>query len=393
MVDFRFSPEEEAFRQEVRQFIEENLTEEIRSRWIGGLLDTPERRQFGDKLAARGWLGLGLPQEYGGQGESMPLAPYILNQELHRAGAPIVGKNIGVIVNVLLRHGSEKLKREFIPRILRNEIQWAIAYTEPEAGSDLANLQCRAELQGDELVITGIKRFITSAHFADYYWTAVRTDPHARPKHKGISLVIIDARLPGITVVPMWTIIGERTNEVYFEGVRVPRDYVVGELNQGWYYIMEALNFERFAMISVMPTLRRLENLVRWVREAQWGEGRPLAQDPHVRRTVARLLVQLEMARMLEMRCICQAVKPGADTSVEAAMNKLWGAIVETEMAEAALDMMGALGYLWRGDPDAPLEGQAVDDYLWAGHLRVAAAGVDIAKNIIAKRLLNLPQG
>ncbi len=204
-MDFRFSPEEEAFREEVRRFLDEALTDEVRTRF--GLLDTPERQRFGDRLAEKGWLGLGFPTEYGGAGEGLKFAPYILNQELLRAQAPIVGKNVGIIANVILRHGSEELKREFLPRIFRNEIQWAIAYTEPEAGSDLANLQCRAVLEGDEFVVTGIKRFITSAHFADYYWTAVRTDPAAQPKHRGISLLIIDASLPGITVTlqPTWT--------------------------------------------------------------------------------------------------------------------------------------------------------------------------------------------
>jgi alkylation response protein AidB-like acyl-CoA dehydrogenase len=176
-MNFRFTEEEEAFRKEVQDFIAEEMTDEIRSRWLGGLLDTKEWRDFVTKMADRGWLQMGFPEEYGGTGAAMPLAQYILNQELHRAEAPIVGKNLGVITNTILRHGSAELKREFLPRIFRNEIQWAIAYTEPEAGSDLANMQCRAVLDGDEYVLNGTKRFITSAHFGDYWWTGVRTDP------------------------------------------------------------------------------------------------------------------------------------------------------------------------------------------------------------------------
>ena len=149
-MNFRFSVEEETFRKEVQEFIEAEMTDEIRSRWLGGLLDTKERRDFVTKMADRGWLQMGFPEEYGGSGPAMPLAQYILNEELHKAQAPIVGKNLGVVVNTLLHHGSDQLKREFIPRILRNEIQWALAYTEPEAGSDLANMQMRAVLDGDE---------------------------------------------------------------------------------------------------------------------------------------------------------------------------------------------------------------------------------------------------
>jgi alkylation response protein AidB-like acyl-CoA dehydrogenase len=389
-VDFRFSQEEEAFRKEVQQFIAEEMTDEIRSRWLGGLLDTDERREFVTKMAERGWLSMGFPEEYGGTESKMPLAQYILNEELHKAQAPIVGKNLGVVVNTILRQGSEQLKREFVPRILRNEIQWALAYTEPEAGSDLANMQTRAVLDGDEYVINGQKRFITSAHFADYLWTGVRTDPDA-PKHRGISLLIIDADAPGITITPMWTIIGERTNDVFFDNVRVPKERLVGELNRGWQYITEALTYERFAMTSFAPTIRKLQRLIDYVKTAQLN-GTPLAKDPVVRRKIARLATQVEMGRMLEMRCVCLAVRPDYVPYIEAAMNKMWGGIVETVLSDEALDILGPLGYLWHDDERAPMDGDLVDDYLWAGHQRVAAAGVDIAKNIIAQRHLGLPR-
>ncbi len=388
-MDFRFSEEEEAFRGEVRQFIAENMTDEIRSHWLGGLLDTPARRDFVTKMADRGWLSMGFPAEYGGTRQTVPLAQYIMNQELHRAEAPIVGKNLGVIVNTILRHGNEPMKREFIPRIFRNEIQWAIAYSEPEAGSDLANMRASAVLDGDEYVINGSKRFITSAHFGDYMWTGVRTDPNAQPKHKGISLIIIDATLPGITVTPTWTIIGERTNDVFFDDVRVPKEYLVGEVNKGWYYISEALTYERFAMTSIIPTVRKLDRLVEYVRTTE-VDGEPLANDPVVRRMVARMATLVEMGKMLDLRCLCMAIKPDYVPNNEAAMNKMWGGIIETILSDETLDVLGPDGFLWK-DEDAPMDGEVVDDYLWAGHQRVAAAGVDISKNILAKRLLGLP--
>lgn len=388
-MDFRFTEEEEAFRKEVREFISQEMTDEVRSNWLGGLLDTPARQQFMTKMAERGWLAQGFPEEYGGTRQSMPLAQYVLNQELHTARGPIVGKNLGVIVNTLLHHGGEKLKQEFIPRVLRNEIQWALAYTEPEAGSDLANMQCRAVQDGDEFVINGQKRFITSAHFADYLWTGVRTDPDARPKQKGISLLIIDVNSPGITITPLWTIIGERTNDVFFDNVRVPKDMLVGELNEGWRYIGEALTYERFTMASVIPTIRKFGEFVQWVKTAE-VDGEPLAQDPVVRRKIARLSVLVEMARMLDLRCVALAAKPDYVPYIEAMMNKMWGGIVETVLSDTMLDIMGPQGYLWK-DPEAINDGTFVDDYLWAGHQRVAAAGVDLAKNTIARRHLGLP--
>ena len=333
---------------------------------------------------------MGFPEEYGGTKKPMLLAQYILNQELEKASAPIVGKNIGVIANTILHHGSEELKQEFLPRIFRNEAQWALVYTEPDAGTDLASLQCKAVLDGDEFVINGQKRFITSAHFADYFWTAVRTDPDA-PKHKGISLVIIDKDTPGITITPMYCVGSagaERTNEVFFDDVRVPHGRLVGEMNRGWYYMMEALDYERFTIISFTPTVKRFERLAEWVRQTHVN-GKRLSDDPVVRRKIAHMAVLVEVGKMLELRCICAAVK--SVPNVEASMNKAWGGIVWSEMTDLALDLMGPYGYLWRGSEHAPMGGEMVDQYLMAGHARVAAAGVDVAKGIIAKRLLGLP--
>jgi alkylation response protein AidB-like acyl-CoA dehydrogenase len=292
-------------------------------------------------------------------------------------------------VNTLLHNGSEKLKQEFIPRILKNEIQWALAYTEPEAGSDLANMQMKAELDGDEYVLNGQKRFITSAHFADYMWTGVRTDPDA-PKHKGISLLIIDVPTEGMTLSPMNTVIGEQTNDVFFDNVRVPKDRLVGELNQGWRYITEALTYERFAMTSFSPTIRKFKRLIQWVKDTELN-GKPLKDDPVVRRKIAKLAMVVEAGRMIDLRCVCEAVRPDYVPANEAAMNKMWGGIAETVLTDEALDIMGPYGYLWHNGGHAPMDGDMVDDYLWAGHQRVAAAGVDISKNIIARRYLGLP--
>ncbi|HKZ50829.1 MAG TPA: acyl-CoA dehydrogenase family protein [Dehalococcoidia bacterium] len=385
-MNFAFSPEEEAFRQEVAHFIAREITPEVFSPM--GLLDTPARQAFISKMVPKGWLSMGFPAEYGGTGEIMPLARYMLNQELQKAQAPHVGKNLGIIVNCLLLHGSEKLKQQLIPPTLRNEIQWSLAYTEPEAGSDLANLQTRAVLDGDEYVVNGQKRFITSAHFGDYMWTAVRTDP-TLPKHKGISILIIDGKAPGMTITPMRMLNGEQTNEVFLDDVRVPKERLMGELNKGWYYVAEALSYERFTLTSSAGLVRRFGKLVNWVKQAK-VDGKPLAQDPLARRQIARLSVMVEMAWMLDLRCICMAAKPDYVPSNEAAMNKAWGAIAETELSDVALDLMGPDGYLWR-DPEAPLEGDMASAYLMAGHIRVAAAGVDVAKNIIAKRYLGLP--
>jgi 3-oxocholest-4-en-26-oyl-CoA dehydrogenase alpha subunit len=388
-MNFDLTEEEEAFAKEVREFLADTLTEEVRGTY---LIDTPARKEFVTKMAERGWLSMGFPEEYGGTKQPMALAQYILNQELHRADAPMIGKNVGIIANSILHHGSDAMKREFLPRIFRNEAQWALAYTEPEAGSDLASLRCSATRDGHEFVVNGTKRFITGAHYCDYYWTAVRTDPDAA-KHKGISLLIIDALTPGIHITPTYCVgssVAERTSEVVFDNVRVPAEYLVGDMNRGWYYLVEALDYERLGTTSFIPTQRRFDRLVSWLKDATEG-GSELRDDPVIRQKVAHMAVLMEVGRMLELRGICATVDHVP--TIESAMLKAWGSIVWSEMTDMALDIMGPYGYLWNDCPDAPMGGEMADQYLMSGHLRVAAGGVDIAKGIIAKRLLDLPTG
>ena len=307
------------------------------------------------------------------------------------AGAPIVGKNVGVIANTIYHEGSEELKREFLPKIFKNQGQWALTYTEPGAGTDIGSLQCPAIDKGDHFEITGTKIFITSAHFADYHWIAVRTDPNA-PKHKGISILIMDAKSEGLSLTPMYTVgttgKSHRTNQVHLDHVKVPKYRLVGELNKGFYYMMQALDYERFAILSFASQVREFGKIIDFVKRAEWG-GERLAHDPAARRRLARLAARVEVGTMLERRCICTAAERVPD--VEAAMNKAWGAMIGDEMMDATLEMVRPLRLPRRGAEHAVLGGSLVDEYLMAGHDRVAAAGVDTAKSIVARRLLGLP--
>ncbi len=386
-MEFDWSPEEEEFRQEVRKFLAEELTDEVRGSMF---IDTAARRAFVDKMAKRGWLGMGFPEEYGGSKKPIGMAQFILNVELELADAPIVGKNIGVIANTIYHEGSEEMKREFLPKIFANKCQWALSYTEPGAGTDLASLQCPAVDKGDYFEVTGTKLFITSAHFADYHWIAVRTDPDA-PKHQGVSILIMDADAKGLTYSPMYCVGStgaERTNEVHLDQVKVPKNRLVGQLNKGFYYMMQALDYERFAIIGFAIRVRRFQRMIDWVKQTRSNGGK-LAEDPVVRARLARLATRVEIGTMLEKRCICAAAE--RVPSVEAAMNKAWCSVVGSEIADTGLDMMGPYGFLWKGSEHAPVGGEMVDQYLMAGHSRVAAAGVDTSKAIVARRLLGLP--
>jgi alkylation response protein AidB-like acyl-CoA dehydrogenase len=386
-VDFDWSPEEIAFREEVREFIRTEMTDAVKGSIF---IDTPARVEFVTKMAKRGWLGMGFPEKYGGSPNPFPLAQFILNAELDRSGAPIIGKNVGTIASTIYHVASEEMKMEFLPMIFRNEGQWAITYTEPNAGTDLGSLQCRAIDMGDHFEVTGMKHYITSAHFCRWHWMALRTDPDA-PKHKGISIFIVDHDTPGLSLSPMSTIGREgtthRTNQVFFDKMKIPRSRLVGEVNKGFYYMMEALDYERFAILSFASRVRRYTKIVNWYKNADFNGERPI-NDPYTRRALARMAARVEVGTMLERMAICKAQYEVP--AVEAAMNKAWGATIGDEFAQLALDLMGPFGGLWGGE-HSPFGGGLADEHLMAGHARVAAGGVDTSKAIIARRLLGLP--
>ncbi len=386
-MDFDWSPEEQAFRQEIQDFLKTELTDDVKGSIF---IDTPERMDFVTKMADKGWLGMGFPEEYGGTPAPMPLAQFILTTELDRAGAPIIGKNVGTIGSTIFHVASEEMKREWLPKIFRNEGQWSITYSEPNAGTDIGSMQTRAVDKGDYFEVTGMKHYITSAHFCKWHWLAVRTDPDA-PKHKGISIFIMDHETEGLSISPMNTLGREgtthRTNQVFFDKVKIPKERLVGEVNKGFYYMMQALDYERFAILSFASRVRRFNNIANYYRDADFGGEKP-ANDPVTRHKLARMASRVEVGIMLERLAICKAQEGVPAT--EAAMNKAWGASIGDEMAQLGLELAGPFGGLW-GCERAPFQGKLADEYLMAGHARVAAGGVDTSKSIIARRLLGLP--
>jgi alkylation response protein AidB-like acyl-CoA dehydrogenase len=277
-MNFDFSPEELAFQREVEAFLAANASPDVMDanpEQLSQTVDTPPKRAFMRKLAERGWLGMSWPKEYGGQ-EKSGIYDFILTEALSRWGAPQPGKGVGIVGKTIIRNGNDRLKAYFLPRIIRGEIEFAIGYSEPQAGSDAANMQLRAQKIDGGWKLDGRKIWTTSAHFADWYWVGARTDAH---KHKGITLFLVEMKHPGLTIHPTWTIGDERTNEVFFDDVFVSDDFVVGEVNHGWTYICEALDLERFAMMPVGPLEKKVEALTGWVRAAT-RDGEPYAQRP-----------------------------------------------------------------------------------------------------------------
>jgi alkylation response protein AidB-like acyl-CoA dehydrogenase len=389
-MDFELSPEERDFEREVEAFLRENASPEVMDahpEQLSQTVDTPAKRAFMAKLGERGWLGMSWPKAYGGA-ERPGIYDYILTEALSRWGAPQPGKGVGIVGKTIIRHGSERMKSEFLPRIMRGEIEFAIGYSEPGAGSDAANMQLKATKVDGGWRLDGQKIWTTSAHFADYYWLGARTDP-AAPKHKGITLFLIPMNAAGLSIRPTWTIGDERTNEVFFDGVFAPDESVVGQLNRGWTYVCEALDLERFAMMPIGPLEKKVEALLGALREGT-HDGRPLRREPEVRSRAARIATELEVARMLQRRVIAEAVKGGVPT-VQSSMYKLFMNEAGKRVANAALELLGPGAQLKPGAAGAPLGGRFERSYRYTVVDTIGGGTSEIQKNIIARRALGLP--
>ena len=389
-MDFELSPEEKAFEAEVEAFLRENVSPDVMDpnpEQLSQTVDTPAKRAFMKKLAERGWLGMSWPKQYGGR-ELSGIYDFILTEALSRYGAPQPGKGVGIVGKTVIRRGSEKLKAEFLPQIMHGEIEFAIGYSEPQAGSDAANMQLRATKVDGGWRLDGQKSWTTSAHFADWYWVGARTNP--AEKHKGITLFLIPMKHPGFSVRPIWTIGDERTNEVFFDDVFVPDEYVVGQLNAGFTYISEALDLERFAMMPVGPLEEKVKALVGWARSAA-RDGAPVKRDPVVRSRLARAVTELEVARMLQRRVISAALRERVPT-LEASEYKLYMNECGKRVANTALDLMGPEGVLRPGEDGAPLGGRFERSYRYTVVDTIGGGTSEIQKNIIARRGLGLPR-
>lgn len=388
-MDFELSPEEQAFEREVEAFLEAEHSDAVMDRnpeQLSQTVDTPAKRAFMRKLSLRGWLGMSWPAQYGGA-ERSGIYDFVLTEALSRCGAPQPGKGVGIVGKTLIRHGSEKLKAEFLPKIIRGEIEFAIGYSEPQAGSDAAAMALKAEKVPGGWKLSGKKIWTTSAHFADWYWLGARTS--SASKHGGITLFLLRMDTPGLTLSATWTIGEERTNEVFFDDVFVSDDYVVGELNKGWTYICEALDLERFAMMPIGPLEKKVEALLDWLRMAR-RDGAPLREDANARRTAARIATQLEVARLLQRRVISEALVERVPT-VQSSQYKLYMNELGQRVANSALDLMGPAGILETRTAAAPVGGRFARSYRYTVVDTIGGGTSEVQKNIIARRGLGLP--
>ena len=350
------SPEQLALRQELRAYYAELLTDEVRAH-VGDVGEGGEMwRQIVARIGKDGWLGIGWPKEYGGQGRPAT-DQFIFFDETRRASAPFPFVTVNTVGPTIMRYGSEEQKSYFLPAILAGEVNFAIGYTEPEAGTDLASLRTRAVRDGDEYVINGAKVFTSGADLADYVWLAVRTNPDV-PKHKGISIICVPTDSPGFSWSPIVTLAGAFTTATYYSDVRVPVERRVGEENEGWRMITTQLNHERVGLAAWSGFASHLyEETVAWAAGELAPDGRSLLDLGWVQSDLARCKAELEAMYLLNWK---MATSLAADTMTpaESSTVKIFGVERSMEIYRRLLGIVGAGGYLMPGSPGAVLQGR-----------------------------------
>lgn len=389
-MDFALSKRQEKIRASVREFLAEELTDEVKSEVAASELG-PATRAFYRKLGARGWLAPMLPMEYGGLAYPAVEALLVAN-EIGCAGGPGTGAPLFpeapyMVGPVLMRFGNEKQRGRFLPKIASGEIEFALGYSEPEAGSDLAALSISAENRGNYYVINGQKIWSSNVHNADYHWLAARTDPKV-PKHKGISLFIVDLTSPGITISPLWLLKDLRASIVYYDNVRVPQENLVGEENKGWRILTTALGAERVMGSSGIGYLwYHYKLLVEYIRD-----NKALAEDILVQQRLGEVIIRLQLAELLIYRVAWMAdrgiiIIP----TYEASAAKLFVSEANQYFYNVAMKILGLYGQLQRGSQHAPLRGGIERGYRLSPLMTILAGTSEIQKYIIAVRGLALP--
>jgi alkylation response protein AidB-like acyl-CoA dehydrogenase len=391
-MDFQFTEAQEAFRKEVRQWLERHLPDELRgSGFAASRADVEELKQlraWQKQLAEAGYVGMDWPREFGGRGASI-VEMIILYQEMARAESPQLVNRGGVSMlgPTLMKYGTPAQQRRFLPKILTAEEMWCQGFSEPNAGSDLANLQTRAVRDGDHFVVNGQKVWTSMAHVADWCFLLARTDP-AAPKHKGISFLLVDMKTPGITIRPLRQITGEAEfNEVFWDNVRVPVENLVGELNRGWEVAITTLAYERdlLTFIRQISLKNALHRLVRLARE----QGR--SGEPAVRQRIAELWIGEQALQMNAYRSLTRILRGGAP-GPEGSTSKLFWSHLDKEMAQLGTELLGPYSQLAKGTPYAVDDGQWEFYALLAQASGIRAGTTEILKNILGERVLGLPK-
>ena len=387
--------EQKEFRKEVRDWIDKNighsLTQPAEERALDREADLHDAKEFGRKLAAKGWLTPEWPKEYGGAGLSADHR-YIINQEVAARDIELPGHwgnfQGGVPGPTLMHFGTEEQKKEWLPKIAAGAL-FALGYTEPNAGTDLASLQMRAVSDGDDYMVNGQKMFSSGVHTADYHWLLVRTNPTA-PKHKGISLLIADLKSPGVTIKEMLTISGMKTHEIFYDNVRIPKKNRIGPEDGGWGITREALTIERASVGSSPWAPKIVEKLIKYAKETA-RNGRPLCKDPLVRQVLAQAVIEVNILRLFNRR-VSWMVDKGMSPEWTGAVSKIWEAEAGQRVANSGMQVLGLSCQLEPGSKWVPIKGLVELGYRETVVRSFGGGSDELMRSLIATRGMGLPR-
>ena len=386
-MDFSFPPEVEEFRAEVRQFLADTLTEDMIAATHDGTIHSPALHAA---IAQRGWLAGPVPSELGGGGRGA-LESVVLNEEMQLARAPIDAMGVAIIVAaILLEHGNDDLKNDVVPRILDGRALACFGYTEPESGSDVAAAQTRAVRDGDEWVINGSKMWTTMAHVANYVILLTRTDPDV-PKHKGLTFFLVPLDSPGIEIQPVPTMAVERSNATFYDDVRLADKWRVGEVNGGWAVMKTALKYERGIAGGQFPSPPVIDAAVDWAQTHTRDDGTVPIDDPTVRETLMRAMIDVEVCRGFAYHTASLA-QEGAMFGVEGSMTKLFASESYKRHCRDFQDIMGVDGLLTHASPDAHLGGRIEENVRHSPVTTIYGGTSEISRNLVAEGHLGLPR-
>jgi alkylation response protein AidB-like acyl-CoA dehydrogenase len=383
MQHMRLTDEQTALQQELRSYFERMLTPEVR-RELGGEGDNPDLfRQLVRQIGRDGWLGLGWPTEYGGGGASA-YEQLILFTEVQRAAAPFPFVTVNTVGPTIMAFGTQEQKDRYLPGILAGEDIWAIGYTEPNAGTDLASLRTRAVREGDEWVIDGNKVYTSGAGHSDYVWLACRTNPDV-PKHQGISILVCPTSAPGFTWTPLHTVGGNTTTTTYYDGVRVPHDAIIGEVNAGWRLLTSQLNHERVGLAAMSGRTEALWEIVR-----DWCASQGITGEPWVQADLARTYAQVEAMKLLNWQ-LTGAVDAGQVEVAAASAAKVFGTETHAAVCRTLFDLLGSAGA--RRGPAGVADGR-VETLTRGAIVNTFGGGVnEVLRDLIAVAGLGMPRG
>jgi alkylation response protein AidB-like acyl-CoA dehydrogenase len=383
------TPELTQLRDELRDYYSKLLTPEVEAELSTGegIGETP--RRIWKQMAADGWAGIGWPEEYGGQGRTA-IEQFIFFDESMRIGAPVPMLTINSVAPTIMRYGSQEQKDFYLPKILAGEIHFAIGYTEPDAGTDLASLTTRAERDGDEYVINGQKVFTSLASDADYIWLAVRTDPNVK-KHKGISIIIVPTDTPGFKYEPIRNMGGLDTNVTYYEDLRVPVGNLVGEENQGWNLITNQLNHERVTLCASGVVERQLEDTIEWAAATKLADGTRVIDQEWVQINLARVHARLEFLKLANFKVAAEATQGAPLNPADASTIKVFGTEFYLEAFRLLMEIVGPSAPVKGGSPEAVLKGR-LEARTRSMHILTFGGGTnEMQRDLIAIFGLNMP--